>query len=87
MAHSRPQSLLRSLVSRGRRTLRRMDGLVVTPCEGADSDLCVIWDPVEEQIVDVVPASRAARYGEEDDLWAEARNWGRDPAPVFAAAA
>ena len=87
MAHSRPQSLLRSLVSRGRRTLRRMDGLVVTPCEGADRDLCVVWDPIEEQIVDVLPAARAGRYGEEDDLWAEALSWGREPEPAFAAAA
>jgi len=87
MAQSRPHSLLRSLVSRGRRTVRRLDGLVVTPCEGPDRDLCVIWDPVEEQIVDVVPAALAGRYGDEDDLWAEARGWGREAEPAWAAAA
>ena len=54
-------SLLRSLVSRGPRIIRRLDGLVVTPCEGPDRDLCVVWDPIEEQIVDVVPASRVGR--------------------------
>lgn len=79
------QSLLRSLVSRGRRTLRRMDGLVAVPCEGADRDLVVLWDPTEEQIVDVIPASRAGRYAEEDDLWAEARGWGQEPAWAAAA--
>ena len=81
------QSLLRSLVSRGPRISRRLEGLVVTPCEGPDRDLCVVWDPIEEQIVDVVPASRVGRYAEEDDLWAEARNWGRQAEPAFAAAA
>ncbi|MBN8551448.1 MAG: hypothetical protein J0L52_00965 [Caulobacterales bacterium] len=80
------QSLLRSLVSRGRRAVRRLDGLVVTPCEGPDRDLCVVWDPIEEQIVDVLPASRAGRYGEEDDLWAEARGWATSE-PAYAAAA
>ena len=87
MAHSKPQSLLRSLVSRGPRTLRRLDGLVAVPCEGPDRDLVVLWDPAEEQIVDVVPASSVSGYGDEDDLWAEARSWGREPAPAFAAAA
>ena len=87
MAHSKPQSLLRSLIARRPRTLRRLDGLVVTQCDGPDRDLCVVWDPVEEQIVDVVPATRAGRYGDEDDLWAEARGWGHDPAPAYAAAA
>ena len=87
MAHSRPQSLLRSLVSRGPRTLRRLDGLVAVPCDGPDRDLVVLWDPAEEQIVDVIPASRAGRYAEEDDLWAEARSWGGAPEPAFAAAA
>ena len=80
------QSLLRSLVSRGPRTLRRMDGLVAVPCEGADKDLVVLWDPTEEQIVDVIPASRAGRYAEEDDLWMEARTWGASE-PAYAAAA
>ena len=86
MAVSRPQSLLRSLVSRGPRTLRRLDGLVAVPCEGADRDLVVLWDPAEEQIVDVIPASQAGRYGEEDDLRMEARNWDRAE-PAYAAAA
>jgi len=80
------QSLLRSLVSRGPRTLRRMDGLVAVPCEGDDRDLVVLWDPTEEQIVDVIPASRAGRYADEDDLWMEARTWGASE-PAYAAAA
>ena len=86
MAQSLSHSLLRSLVSRGRRTVRRLDGLVVTPCDGPDRDLCVVWDPIEEQIVDVLPASRAGRYADEDDLWMEARNWGASE-PAYAAAA
>ena len=48
-------SLLRSLVTRKPRTLRRLDGLVVVPCEGADRDICALWDPIEEQIVDLMP--------------------------------
>lgn len=87
MAQASSPSLLRSLVSRGRRTVRRLDGLVVTPCEGPDRDLCVVWDPIEEQIVDVLPVSKAGRYADEDDLWAEARGWFSPSEPSYAAAA
>lgn len=79
------RSLLRSLVSKGPRAVRRLDGLVVVPCEGDDRDLAVIWDPAEEQIVDVVPRAAVGRYAEEDDLWAEARAGAWEP--VFAEAA
>ena len=78
-------SLLRSLVARKPRTLRRLDGLVVVPCEGADRDVCALWDPIEEQIVDFVPASKVGRYNHEDDLWAEARGWTELPAYEMAA--
>lgn len=78
-------SLLRSLVTRKPRTLRRLDGLVVVPCEGADRDVCALWDPIEEQIVDFVPTSQVGRYTDEDDLWAEGRGW--TEAPAYAAAA
>lgn len=78
-------SLLRSLVTKKPRTLRRLDGLVVVPCEGADRDVCALWDPVEEQIVDFVPASKVGRYAAEDDLWAEGRGWTELPAYEMAA--
>ena len=81
MARSLTQSLLRSLVARRPApTVRRMDGLIVVPCDGADRDLCILWDPAEEQIVEVLPRSAAAAYGDEDDLWHEARaGWDRAP--------
>ncbi len=51
-------------------TRRRIaDRYLTVPCENG---LKVIWDRLEEQVVDViVPA--AARYAEEDLLWDEAR--------------
>lgn len=81
-------SLLRSLVARKPKTLRRLDGLIVVPCDGADRDLCVLWDPQEEQIVEVMPLSQAGRYADEDDLWHEVRvGWGREAEQPYAQAA
>lgn len=81
------QSLLRSLVARrSAPTVRRMDGLILVPCEGADRDLCILWDPEQEQIVEVLPRGAAAAYGDEDDLWHEARSgWERAPEHARAA--
>lgn len=70
------RSLLRSLATvtpRLPRARRRLDGLMVVPCEGPDADLCVLWDPAEEQIVEVLPRAAAA-FGEEDEYWLEARH-------------
>lgn len=47
---------------------------LIVPCE-ADGcgDLAVIWDRLEEQVVDVIDARAHVRYAEEDALWDEAR--------------
>lgn len=50
------------------------DRYLIVPCE-ADGDLAVIWDRLEEQVVDVISAAASARYSEEDALWDEARSW------------
>lgn len=42
---------------------------MIVPCE-TESDLAVIWDRQEEQVVDVISAS-ASRYTNEDALWDE----------------
>jgi hypothetical protein len=50
---------------------------LIVPCEAEGcGDLAVIWDRLEEQVVDVIDASLSARYADEDALWDEAR-------PVF----
>lgn len=42
---------------------------LIVPCEAADcADLSIIWDRLEEQVVDVITGS-AARYAEEDAMW------------------
>ena len=53
---------------------------LIVPCD-ADGcgDLAVIWDRLEEQVIDVIDASASARYADEDALWDEAR-------PAFAPA-
>ena len=50
---------------------------LIVPCE-ADGcgDLAVIWDRLEEQVVDVIDARASARYSDEDALWDEARAGG-----------
>lgn len=47
---------------------------LIVPCE-ADGcrDLAVIWDRLEEQVVDVISAAAAVRYTDEDALWDEGR--------------
>jgi hypothetical protein len=47
---------------------------IIVPCEAdGSSDLAVIWDRLEEQVVDVISAAAVARYSDEDMLWDEAR--------------
>ncbi len=46
---------------------------IIVPCEAdGGADLAVIWDRLEEQVVDVISAAASARYSEEDALWDEA---------------
>ncbi|ASD25993.1 Uncharacterised protein [Brevundimonas diminuta] len=45
------------------------DRYMIVPCE-TESDLAVIWDRQEEQVVDVISAS-TSRYTNEDALWDE----------------
>ena len=60
---------------------------LIVPCE-ADGcgDLAVIWDRLEEQVIDVIDAGLSARYADEDALWDEARP-AFDPAIDFRLAA
>ena len=47
---------------------------IIVPCEADGcADLAVIWDRLEEQVVDVVSAAASARYSDEDALWDEGR--------------
>lgn len=50
---------------------------LVVPCE-AETDLAVIWDRLEEQVVDVITARSHTPYTHEDALWDEARGWAED---------
>ena len=50
---------------------------LVVPCEN-EAELAVIWDRLEEQVVDVIDARLSARYSDEDALWDEARGWSPD---------
>ena len=60
---------------------------LVVPCDADGcSDLAVIWDRLEEQVVDVIDAAASARYSDEDALWDEARAI-FDPADDFRMAA
>ena len=48
---------------------------IIVPCEAEGcADLAVIWDRLEEQVVDVVSAAASARYSDEDALWDEGRS-------------
>lgn len=54
---------------------------IIVPCEADGcADLAVIWDRLEEQVVDVVSAAASARYSDEDALWDEARTWAQPAA-------
>ena len=47
---------------------------IIVPCEAdGGSDLAVIWDRLEEQVVDVISAAASSRYSDEDALWDEGR--------------
>lgn len=44
---------------------------LIVPCEArGHEDLALIWDRLEEQVVDVIQA-RGRRYTDEDALWDE----------------
>lgn len=60
---------------------------MIVPCEAEGcGDLAVIWDRLEEQVIDVIDARLSARYADEDALWDEARPV-FDPAEDFRIAA
>ena len=47
---------------------------LIVPCEAEGcGDLAVIWDRLEEQVVDVISAAASRRYSDEDLLWDEGR--------------
>lgn len=48
------------------------DRYLIVPCE-TETDLAVIWDRQEEQVVDVICAPMG-RYSEEDAMWDEFRS-------------
>lgn len=55
------------------RTAVAANRYLIVPCEAEGcGDLAVIWDRLEEQVVDVIQAG-GSRYAFEDDLWDEAR--------------
>jgi hypothetical protein len=58
---------------------------LIVPCE-AEAGLAVIWDRLEEQVIDVIDARQSAYYADEDALWDEARP-AFDPAEDFRLAA
>jgi len=48
---------------------------LIVPCEARGcGDLSIIWDRLEEQVVDVINAA-SVRYSDEDALWDEARGF------------
>ena len=52
---------------------------LIVPCEAEGyGDLAVIWDRLEEQVVDVIDASSGG-WSVEDDLWEEATQAPADP--------
>ena len=59
---------------------------IIVPCEAdGSSDLAVIWDRLEEQVVDVISAAASAGYSDEDALWDEARSDNTQPQWMMAA--
>lgn len=53
---------------------------IIVPCEAdGTSDLAVIWDRLEEQVVDVISAAASSRYSDEDALWDECRAAASEP--------
>lgn len=48
------------------------DRYLIVPCEASGcGDLAVIWDRLEEQVIDVIDAGAFTRYSDEDALWDE----------------
>lgn len=46
------------------------DRYQIIPCEAEGAEHpSVIWDRLEEQVVDVIDAAEAARYAAPDGLW------------------
>lgn len=46
------------------------DRYLIVPCEASGcGDLAVIWDRLEEQVIDVIDAGSFTRYSDEDALW------------------
>lgn len=59
---------------------------LIVPCEAdGSSDLAVIWDRLEEQVVDVISAAASSRYSDEDALWDEGRALAAEPVWQMAA--
>ena len=55
-------------------TLVNTSRYLIVPCEAEGcADLAVIWDRLEEQMVDVISAAASARYSDEDAMWDEGR--------------
>jgi len=46
--------------------------IVCCEAEGCE-DLAVIWDNLEEQVIDVISARMAAQYATDDALWEPAK--------------
>ncbi|MGA0543928.1 hypothetical protein ACO2Q1_01500 [Brevundimonas sp. VNH65] len=67
--------MARSIASRFRPATMVADSrYLIVPCEAEGcGDLAVIWDRLEEQVVDVISAAASARYSDEDLLWDEGR--------------
>lgn len=60
---------------------------LIVPCEGDGlGALAVVWDRLEEQVIDVIDARLSACYADEDALWDEARP-AFDPSEDFRMAA
>lgn len=61
---------------------------LIVPCEAEGCrDLSIIWDRLEEQVVDVISATSLNRYSDEDALWDEARGPVEDFPPAIRARA
>ena len=67
--------MARSIASRFRPATMVADSrYLIVPCEAEGcGDLAVIWDRLEELVVDVISAAASARYSDEDMLWDEGR--------------
>ena len=80
MAHFAPTARLASDARFAPHAAVNAGRYMIVPCE-ADGcgDLAVIWDRLEEQVVDVISAAASACYSDEDALWDEARGFSDQP--------